>query len=215
MSESRSGPNFSEAWVIGLTLLALLVMVGFSLRHYVRGSYLHSASPPTELQQARTIALAMFSYANDNDQKYPTGRSSTEVFQKLLDGKYISNSSIFYSSKSLIPGKVKATSSKLVPANVCWDVTADVVGSFDPDQLPLVYSTGFRMLYVPGGAAVPLSPPTGSKEGLAISFLSNSTRFMPGDRPAGGIVRDVIQPGTVFPAGKKYQQLTPDGPLAP
>ena len=215
MSESRSGPNFSEGWVIGLTLLALLVLVGFSLKHFIRGTYIHSAPALAELQQARTIALAMFTYANDNDQKYPTGKSSTEVFQKLLDGKYISDPAIFYTRKSLIPGKVKATSSKLVPANVCWDVTADVVGSFDPDQLPLVYSSGFRMLYVPGGAAVPLSPTTGPKEGLAITFLGNSTKFVPGDRSAGGIARDVIPSSIVFPAGKKYQQLTPDGPLAP
>ena len=39
------------------------------------------------LQKPRMINLLLFSYANDHNGKYPTGASSTEVFQKLIDEK--------------------------------------------------------------------------------------------------------------------------------
>jgi hypothetical protein len=48
------------------------------------------------MQTSRTIALAMFQYANDHDGKYPDGNSSTEVFQKLIDGNYVDDPALFY-----------------------------------------------------------------------------------------------------------------------
>ena len=98
----------------------------------------------------------MFQYANDHNQNYPDGKSSTEVFQKLIDGGYISDPAIFY-----IPmvGKIKAgVGQRLKPENVCWDVTSPVDSSA-PDGLPIVFSTGYKVNYVPGGAAIPFKKP--------------------------------------------------------
>ena len=82
------------------------------------------------MQIARSINLMLFAYSNDNNQNYPDGKSSTEVFQKLLDGGYATDPAIFYVP---LPGKVKPVAGqKLKPENVCFDVPCPVEGS-DPD----------------------------------------------------------------------------------
>jgi hypothetical protein len=76
------------------------------------------------LQNTRTIGIAMFQYSNDHNSVYPDGESSTEVFQKLLDEKYISDPTIFYIP---LPGKIKPIEGQpLKPENVCFDVTSGV-----------------------------------------------------------------------------------------
>ena len=48
------------------------------------------------LQKVHQIGVAMFSYMSDHNEQYPDGKSSTEVFQKLLDGGYVTDPTIFY-----------------------------------------------------------------------------------------------------------------------
>jgi hypothetical protein len=108
------------------------------------------------MQTAHALGLAMFSYANDHDGQYPNGKSSTEVFQKLIDGQYVNDSSIFYVPMS---GKMKSVpKQKLKPENVSFDVTtgADLHSS---DKLPLVFLTGYKVDYAPGTPAVPVIKP--------------------------------------------------------
>ena len=78
------------------------------------------------LRASHTIALAAFSYANDHNHKYPDGKSSTEVFQKLIDGKYVDDTTIFYVP---MKGKTKPIAGQpLKPENVCWDFTGRTDG---------------------------------------------------------------------------------------
>ena len=51
---------------------------------------------------SHALGLALYSYANDNSQLYPDGTNSTEVCQKLMDGGYVTDPSIFYIP---MPGK--------------------------------------------------------------------------------------------------------------
>jgi hypothetical protein len=98
----------------------------------------------------------MFAYANDNNGDYPGGKNSTEVFQKLLDGGYVSDPTLFY-----IPtdGKRRpVVGQKLKPENVCWDVTAGV-DLKSPDGVPLVFMTGYKVIYGPGTPATPIIKP--------------------------------------------------------
>ena len=74
MSDSRSETSFSEAWVIGLTLVAVLAVAGFSLNEFLARD-LHRRSPvSSEEQQAHSLALALFCYANDHANKYSHGK---------------------------------------------------------------------------------------------------------------------------------------------
>jgi hypothetical protein len=93
------------------------------------------------VQIAHVIGLAMDSYSRDHNGAYPGGKSSTEVFQRLIDGGYVEDPSIFFRSAYQADGKLAATLKKLKPENVCWDVTIPV-NSGSPDALPLIFFHG-------------------------------------------------------------------------
>jgi hypothetical protein len=176
------------------------------------------------MQTARTIALAMFAYANDHDGRYPDGASSTEVFQELLDEGYIYDPIVLYLQ---IPGKIQGShGQKLKPENVCFDLTAGVDAKA-PDGLPLVFVTGYKINYRPGSTALPLQKPRtwagwwngdpkpfDFPEGLAVAYKGNTARSLPLDfsaRPEGSI-SNFIPPDLAVPPDGAYHQLTPDGP---
>ena len=169
----------------------------------------------------------MFSYANDHDGQYPEGKSSTEVFQQLLDEKYVSDPAIFFLK---MPGKIKADlGQKLKPENVCFDVITPV-DNRTPDTMPILFSTGYRIDLTPGGAAVPRQMYSGwtesprplspewerGREGIAVAYKNNGSRFVhlqPADptHPQGSIPGFV--PEDVDFQGRVYRQLTPEGAL--
>lgn len=146
----------------------------------------------------------MYSYANDHQQQYPDGKSSTEVFQKLIDEGYVTDPTIFYVSYE---GKVPAKAGqKLKPENVCFDVTGGV-DSNSPDDVPLVFLTGYKVIYATGTTAIArfrIVP-----DGIAVFYKNNSATFLK-TPTADGSVAHFVSPD--FKAdGKTYRQLTPDG----
>jgi hypothetical protein len=221
-------------WIIFVCILVLLC--GIAIPPPM--SSIKRAPQSAAMQQAHAIDLAMFSYANDNNGKYPDGQTSTEVFQKLIDGGYISDPSLLYVP---YPGKIKAASDqkKLKPENVSFDVTCCADGSA-PDDLPLVFLTGCKVTYKAGGSAVPLAEPVApsgwfwrstptvypAAAGIAVSYKSNVSKFIqlkaevnsdgsisfPLKYAPDAVIHDFVPPD--FPSnGKTYRQLTPSGPL--
>jgi hypothetical protein len=210
--------------------------IGFALFVIVfgpinRGGGLMKNVASANMQTAHTLALALFQYSIDHDGNYSDAKSSTEIFQRLIDGGYITDPKIVYLS---VPGKtMPVPGAKLTPENVGWDVTADVTSS-SPDGLPLVFMTGYRIEYEPDGRAIPVG---GSNEavaprrtwqewwngrnvppaGIPVAYKSNQTIFIPAKEsfvgPHGAILH-FVDPKTDF-AGKTYRQLTPDGELPP
>jgi len=197
-------------WLVGFLVLAVLADLVF-LGPISPG--IRKAKESAAMQTSRMIALAMFQFANDNGGKYPTGRSSTEVFQQLIAGKYVSDSAIFYID---MPGKSRPQTPQLEPENVCYDVTVPVDSS-SPDGLPLVFLTGYRVEYKAGGSAIPLarfSSPFG-RDGLAVCYKSNNAWFKPGlPIRDDGVIRNFV-PAEFAAGGRHFQQLTPDGSLPP
>jgi len=183
--------------------------------------------------EARQIGLMMYSYANDHGQRYPDGKSSTEVFQELLDGGYATDPNMFYIP---LPGKAPPVpGQKLKPENVCWDVTSGVDLS-SPDTIPIAFMTGYRVSYAPGASAVTLIKPyprynivswadrwryraLQSDEytpplGIAVVYKNNHARFLALNldaNPDGAIPNFV--PSELISDGKPHHQLTPDGVL--
>jgi hypothetical protein len=223
---------FPRSVVYGCVLLFLFFLFFGALDPANLGGLKH-AWGSAGIQVSRQIALAMFQYANDNDQNYPDGKSSTEVFQKLLDGGYVTDPAIFYIP---LPGKsVALTGKKLKPENVSWDVTCCLAAN-DSDLLPVVFMTGYKVNYVPGGAAVPLvklyprfggqprswpqwwhgvpQPSEDLGPGIAVTYKTNSSLFK---LPNLSVNSDGSIPNFISsdfkPNGKIYRQLTPDGPL--
>jgi len=189
------------------TLLALF-FVPLSLNP-THAEYVPTVTPL--LENARLIGQVLFQYATDHDGAFPTGKSSTEVFQKLIDEKYVSDSSIFWFE---FPGKTKPTSGTLKPENVCWDVTVPL-DTDSSEFTPLVFCTGYTITYTGGASAVPLpKSPDARQRGLAVCYKGQKVMLLKiGILPDGTVPNFV--PSTFDPAGKTYQQLTPDGPLAP
>jgi hypothetical protein len=158
-----------------------------------------------EMQQAKAIGLAMFQYATDHDGAYPTGKSSTEVFQQLLDGQYAPEPALFWVN---LPGKTKPASRTLKPENVCFDVTTPVDAN-SPDALPLVFLTGYKVSYVAGGSAVPaFTSSQGRPLGITVCYKSNRAIFIRKSALPDGSIPNFV-PADFDPAGKTYRQLTP------
>jgi hypothetical protein len=175
------------------------------------------------VQTAHALGLAMYSFASDNNGHYPDGKSSTEVFQQLLDGGYVTDPHFLYVRMA---GKVEpdAGQKKLRPENIGWDVTGGVTQS-DSGTLPLLFLTGLRISYSPGASAFPQQRelpeylPTvphfwffggvGGVKGVAVFYVNNSSAWL---NPENDSIPHFV--GAAFDAhGKTYRQLTPDGPL--
>jgi hypothetical protein len=217
LNTSRNG---SLSWVaVALSILVFGLTLPASAK---------TGGESAAMQATRTIALAMFQYANDHSGKYPDGSSSTEVFQKLLDGNYVADPALFYVP---LDGKTKGRiGERLRAENVCFDVTGGA-GLDSPQALPLVFFTGFKVDYKPGGKAVSLISPyppyehrtwwewwQGEPESnfayLGVVYLSNDAYAKMLDLPAGGngYVHDFV-PQNFDAHGQTYRQLTPEGVL--
>jgi hypothetical protein len=157
-------------------------------------------------QQAHAIGVVMYAYANDHNGAYPTGSSSTEVFQKLIDGGYVNNPILFFVP---MPGKVKPTSNKLKPENVSFDVTNGVDIKTSSDAVPLLFLTGFLITYAPGSTAEPTTEDAQKRDGMVIFYHSGSTQFLKKD--VDRIIHNAV-PKFYDDKVHHYQQLTPEGP---
>ena len=219
---------------ISLTAVVLFVLLGIALGP-MTGS-ISKAKALATMMYTREIALSMEQYATDHNGQYPTGKSSTEIFQKLMDEGYVSDPSIFAGGYPRL-NKVALTNSneKLKPENVGFDVTIPVDAS-SPGNLPLVFLTGYRINYSTGANALPLSSDIkdripcmaiGYKDASA-AFITRGTLLCPPRGDSNFQVKSVWGPGALSdgtipnfipadfdPKGKKYVQLTPDGPLGP
>ena len=207
---------------LGLLVFSCLFYV-FFLRGCIEESKTNDA-----ISKARDLGLSLFAYAQDHDGKYPEGKTSTEIFQKLLDGGYLANSDSGNGAPDLlyypIPGKVKAAPGTkiLKPENVCWDVTC-CMDAQSPDELPMIVLTGYKVTYQAGASAIALPHPPRSwldwwqgkdypTKFLVANYKSNSTRHFKAS-PDGTIPNFI--PTDFDPEGKTYRQLTPDGELPP
>ena len=211
MSETSQPTRFWRSFLARMTPgLVGLVVSSLSLEPS-RGQMGLGLTQNGPLERVQVLGSALLSYATDHDGAYPTGKSSTEIFQQLIDQKYITDPSVVWFA---LPGKTKPASMTLKPENVCWDVTVPVDGNA-PDALPVVFCTGYKLTYAAAGTATPLFPVSDNRpRGIAVSYHSQRAVFLRETSATDRTVNNVI-PGSFDAGGKQYQQLTPDGPLAP
>ena len=157
------------------------------------------------MQAAHVLGLAMYAYAKDHHGDYPQGKSSTEVFQQLLDRGYVTDPAIFYIAGTT--GKTRSASQKLKPENVCWDVTGGA-RSDDSADLPLVFSTGCKIDYVPNAKAHPSESSPFGDAGVSVCYVGKYSQFVLRQQDGAPIIKF-----TFDSKGKIYRQLTPDGTL--
>ncbi len=181
------------------------------------------------IQIARELNLSFFQYANDHDGKYPDGKSSTEVFQKLLDGHYLAADEdgrpqeldILYFP---MPGKVPASPGAkiLKPENVCWDVTGGMETGAS-DLAPILFLTGRKVTYQAGASAVLLPHPQRTwidwwqgkrypHDFIVVAYRSGIETVLKADDQ--GTIANFIDKD-FNPSDATFRQLTPDGELKP
>lgn len=173
------------------------------------------------LFQCRAIGLDLEKYASDHGGKFPEGRSSTEVFQKLIDEHDVDDPALFFYP---LAGKVKPVRSTLKPENVGWDVTC-CVDADSPDSLPLVFMTGYKVDYTAGAGVHLLKKETAFSWTdwwtvktvrlyfVPVCYKNTTDRAIMFPDDSGSIPGFI--PADFDPKGKIYRQLTPDGELKP
>lgn len=184
----------------GVVSIGFFVLAGIAVGPINKG--IEKAKEMVSMQKARVIALAMNRYALDHHGAYPDGRTSTEVFQKLLDANYISDPEMFYFE---MPGKYPQVSGKLGTANVCFDVTAGITGD-TPDDVPVVFSEGYRVSYAAGATALPDPDVKSPFPGMAVACKNDAARFIAAQ--SDGDVPEVI-PADFVPGKETCRQLKP------
>jgi len=182
----------------GFTLVELLVVIGIiailagvALGPITRG--LRTASQNAGVQTSRTIAIAEFQYAGDNNQNYPdvSGGTAQNIVRLLLAGNYVSDPTIFYiggSAESKFTGQSASTS--ITNSNISYDFAGNGGNGINPnipDLTPVCWSsvgTATLALTGTGPIAVTLVPtmPFGTA-GIAVTYKSNSAKFV--TQPSG------------------------------
>jgi hypothetical protein len=224
-TEKRPRRYWGYIWSAFFVLLLVIYIGGMTPGIPPRRAW-HSI----ESEHVRLIAQAMLRYAQDHQGRYPSGKSSTEVFQKILDGGYADyyeiQASLFYFP---IKGKTPPLAGQpLKPENVCFDVTG-LAASSDSDELPLVFSTGFKVSYEPGASAIRLAPlefrwpgfelfrpdPGPIRNCIIIGYKQPQAHilFVTADAANPNGLASGFIPADFRTNGKNYQQLTPDGVL--
>ncbi len=177
------------------------------------------------VEKVHRIGGLLEGYASHHGGKFPTGASSTEIFQKLIDLDHEVDGSLFYLP---LQGKIPPLpGQKLKPENVSFDITAGIDAD-SPPGVPIVFMTGYRVMYTPGGVATPLTKPYPkysynytweewyygrhkAPAGIAVAYPSLNSLFLP--LKENGTV-PLVQ-ADFDPQGRTWLQLTPEGVLAP
>jgi prepilin-type N-terminal cleavage/methylation domain-containing protein len=172
-----------------LVVIAIIAILASVALPAITGA-IKKANENAAMQSARGLELGCFQYANDNNQTYPGGATSTLFFQALVPN-YVNNTDVLYINGT--SGKSKATvSTNIVAANVCWDTTVQTTSnagltSSDPDQTPVIMSTGgssynYGTVGTAAAATAQLSAGTDSPfgtQGLAVAYKAGNAAFMP------------------------------------
>ncbi len=192
-------------------LVIVLVLLAIAIPAITTG-YVGITQQEAPAAKAHNLAIASFSYANDNKDVYPSGKTSTAIFQQLYDEKYLTEpGDVFLTGNG---GKAMAQTStelRLNPQNVSWDYTtrADTgLTKDDPEDTPLLFSCVAKVPeYKPGLNAVSLDAqcPWGN-DGVIMVTLGQVVSFKRADTSA----KVSITPPTFKPAADVvYQTAMP------
>jgi type II secretory pathway pseudopilin PulG len=184
--------------VIGI----IAILAGVALGPITNG--IKKAKQSAGLQTAHSIGLALYSFANDNQQTYPdtgvpTGNSGTGAMaavQPLLAGGYVTDPSIFYISggtATKYSGTASSAATSMTATNISWDFGCQSNGqglnSSNYQYMPILWSSvaaggGVEPQLGSAGTvstAVTATPGSGNPygtAGMAVFYISNSAQFI-------------------------------------
>jgi prepilin-type N-terminal cleavage/methylation domain-containing protein len=190
----------------GFTLVELLVVIGIIaiLAGVALGPItgaIKKGEQSAGVQTARTLALAEFQYATDNNQVYPYSTTSELIASTLVGAGYVSDPGIFVISGATqtkftgtaasitLVTQTPPTYSGYAANNVSWDfgvlssTPAAGLNANVPDETPLVLSDVGAVLVLTGAGPIYSQALTGTspygQNGVAICYKSNSAKWLP------------------------------------
>jgi hypothetical protein len=173
------------------------------------------------MQTSHSLYLADFQYSIDNNGAFADGADAGVICQAFFNGGYLTDPSILILTGGTATKYVGTTpGTNLTKDNVSWDfygvnstggTPAPVgVGTNDPDQLPLLWSTGNTIAAPTTGAYSqatlnqPGKNPLGT-DGIPVAYKSGASQFKKVNQigpPA--IVTQFIDNSIIVPNGTTY-----------
>jgi hypothetical protein len=213
---SRAKSGLSRLETVFL-LVVVLILVAVAYGPVV--DYLTNGKVTRAVGSAHTLSLLLAQYATDNNGVYPTGDGtpaagkSEGIALNFLQNNYTPDASIF--SVGSTP-KYRGTASDyadLTAENMSWDFTAGTtattgITSSAPDLLPVVYTTGEKVVYpITAGTGFDL-PVSGvgpfGNEGVIVGYKAANDVFI---QATGGVAHGFIS--TSYKGTDPYTQIRP------
>jgi prepilin-type N-terminal cleavage/methylation domain-containing protein len=216
----------------GFTLVEILVVIaiiailaGISLPA-ITGA-IKKGKESAAVQQANGLGLACLQYSLDNNEVYPgtttspavTVGNSSEFFEQIVSGYLNNNTDTLCLGGKQTKYVGTKPSTELSATYVSWDATVlggagngAGVTSADPDQLPLIMSTGSAVTYgtagTPAAATAIIADSTKNpfgNDGIAVAYKDGSSAFKIDQVPQASFVIS----STTFDPANTYTQLMP------
>jgi prepilin-type N-terminal cleavage/methylation domain-containing protein len=183
---SRSGKG-------GFTLVELLVVIAIIalLAAVAMGPItgaMRTAKDNAGMQTTHALYVADFQYNIDNNN-FADGADAGAIAQNLLNGGYISDPSIFFIAGGSTTKFTGSNAAQGITAqNVSWDflgsgATYTGLTTSDPEQLPLVWSTG-NTITIPAAAGSYGTATVNANgknaygtDGIPVAYLSGASSF--------------------------------------
>jgi len=165
---------------------------------------------PTSATNIMFIRFALLEYAQKHKGLFPGGKSSTDVFEQLIEDHDLEAHFVYFD----LPGKREFVGGALSPANVCYDFTQGT-NLKSPEWIPIIIPTGFRINYATGEASIIASNAI-KNDFINVGYIANIRSWNLNLAPFISIRKHqiFIMPGKpVTEDASQYQQLTPDGNL--
>jgi hypothetical protein len=178
-----------------LVVIAIIALLAGVAVGPITGA-MKTAKDNAGMQTTHALYVADFQYSIDSStSSFADGTDAGVIARALLNGGYITDPTIFYiggGATTKYTGSTAATS--MTAANVSWDFlgsspsgagagTYNGLSTSDPDQLPLVWSTG-NTITIPQTAGTygtaqlnaPGKNPYGT-DGIPVAYKSGASKF--------------------------------------
>jgi len=133
--------------------------------------FIQKQTIPYEMTNVSLLLESLLAYAKSHNGLFPSGSSSTEVFQKLIDDGDMTSRAVYFD----LPGKREPTGNKIKSENVCFDFTRGTDAK-SPEWVPIVFPTGYRVDYETG-EAIRLSTNSSHAEAWKIAYRDNTVVY--------------------------------------